>query len=370
MELFNPWLGFPARNAVYLDQDFARMRGNGQRAYGTTQTAYAAADALQVAVGGQVVIMVGVGTFGNLTLTADYNFNVLWAGINKGSSAIGVIDARADPAWSVNLVFSNLTIGNVLSGSTVSGSTAAISLSGNGSENCTVGNVLSNAGGSADGGDITLSNLTCGTVQSQRAGAGTDSGDITISNCITGAITSGAQDGTIGDISIENSETGDITLSEAGSLSQFTSFSVSKSECGSIVFSGSGTFIGSMNLQSSSFVRILNALFDGSTGVKINKCEIQSSATSCISQIGDAYIINESILVCVGGNNDCIEDLGGSTTSIISESILIPSGTGVPVNASSPSIVVIRNVTVTDDVSASVTVDGDLFIYPNFISPI
>jgi hypothetical protein len=91
----------PIVRYVYLVQDSSdavRMGGTPSNTYTTFQTAYDAANALQLALGGTntVVILVGhttAATVGNLTLTANYNRYVLIKGINIQCSVLGNIIA-------------------------------------------------------------------------------------------------------------------------------------------------------------------------------------------------------------------------------------------------------------------------------------
>jgi len=100
---------------VYLVQDSSdavRMGGTPSNVYTTFQTAYDAANALQVSLGGTntVVILVGnttAATVGNLTLTANYNRFVLIKGINLQSSILGNIIAT-------NATGNGFTVGNAI----------------------------------------------------------------------------------------------------------------------------------------------------------------------------------------------------------------------------------------------------------------
>lgn len=367
MELFNPWLGFPARNSIYLDQNFVRLRGNGQAAYGTTQSAYDAATALRASSGAAVMIMVGQGAFGNLTLTADYDSDVVWFGIHKDVSSIGIIDARANPSYTIDLQFSNLTIGNILGGATGADTSNNITLNGNGLQNCTVGNISNNPSGASNTGSISVSDLTCGTVQCVVSTGNANTGSITVNRCITGAITTSPDNEFAGAVTVEDSETGAINFTMIGGSGAIVDSFIQRSVCGNIVFTGS--FTGNLELRDSSFGRINNASFIGGI-LKANNCIIESASSASVSLLENGCILNGCTLVATGGNNDCVEDLNGSTTVIISNSVLIPAGTGVPVDAGSASTVILRNVTSNKDVGANVTVDGDFFIIPTMISPL
>lgn len=82
---------------VYLVQDASDVTKMGDRhnnVYSTAQTAYDAANTLQVALGGtnRVIVKVGnVSAGGGITLTSDWNANVWFQGINSEVSVIGTI---------------------------------------------------------------------------------------------------------------------------------------------------------------------------------------------------------------------------------------------------------------------------------------
>ena len=89
----------PIARYVYLVQDAsdaARMGGTLSNTYTTFQTAYNAANALQLSLGGTNVVVLKVGnttaaTVGNLLLTANYNQYVYIIGESKVSSIVGTI---------------------------------------------------------------------------------------------------------------------------------------------------------------------------------------------------------------------------------------------------------------------------------------
>lgn len=183
--LFNPWLGFPARNAVYLDRDFNRMRGNGQQAFGTFQTAYTYAAALAASTGELVLIFVGQGTaaqFGNLTLAADYNSSVILVGVSKDLSKLGNITATnaGGDGYNVNLTIANITLGSINTASSAGAATSgAVTITGNGIASCLVGAISANAAGAATtSGAVVLTDLSHTTIRTDALGM--QSGNITL----------------------------------------------------------------------------------------------------------------------------------------------------------------------------------------------
>jgi len=190
----------PIARYIYLVQDASdavRMGGIPGNAYTTFQTAYDAANTLQLALGGsnRVAIMVGnttAATVGNLTLAANWNSNVIIVGQSQTSSVLGNIVASN---LAVSITFINITLGNITldAGSlTLSGcrySTMAIAfLSGSGAAN------VSNCQNFVISGGILAQNITTG-----------NSSGISCFNCINtnlGSIVASAVDGSAGSISV------------------------------------------------------------------------------------------------------------------------------------------------------------------------
>lgn len=211
----------PIIRYVYLVEDAsnaARMLGNSSNVYLTTQSAYAAADALQSLLGGstKVVILVGnttAATVGGLALTANYNSNVEWIGISATDSIIGTVSSGT---FSLNIKFTDMTVG------TVSSSSGAVTLT---AFNCVFGSTITTAGGAVT---MTMRACTAGAITTTTAGA-TASGNVSITSCSNsafGAITQGATAANVGTLTITTCN--DITLGAVtrNQASTTTSFSV------------------------------------------------------------------------------------------------------------------------------------------------
>jgi len=144
----------PIVRYVYLvrdSSDAVRMGGTASNVYTTFQTAYDAANALQVALGGTntVVILVGnttAATVGNLTLTANYNRFVLIKGINLQSSILGNIIATNATGNGFNVgqttagvIITDVRIGTISTNATgPTGSSGSVSMNLN---NVQLGNI-------------------------------------------------------------------------------------------------------------------------------------------------------------------------------------------------------------------------------------
>jgi hypothetical protein len=191
----------PIVRYVYLVQDSSdavRMGGTPSKTYTTFQTAYDAANALQVSLGGTntVVILVGhttAATVGNLTLTANYNRFILIKGINLYSSILGNIIATnaTGNGFAVGPVFpvfiTDVTIGTISTNATgVTGSSGAVTMRLNnvqlGNINTSITNVLNTTG---NGGTVSAASNTSnfavfGNITTSSQGPTTNAGGVTI----------------------------------------------------------------------------------------------------------------------------------------------------------------------------------------------
>ena len=141
-------------NIVYLvrPKDAIKKAGPGGNHYSTFQTAYDAANRLQLSLGGSTKVIIRVGHIslqdsGNLVLTTDYNPHISIIGLNKHNSVLGDIIAtstsvRGHHVILTDSVFSHITLGNittsylgVLTGSEFSGEINLYL------DNCSVGNL-------------------------------------------------------------------------------------------------------------------------------------------------------------------------------------------------------------------------------------
>lgn len=422
MDIFNPWLGFPARNAIYLDRSFNRQRGNGQSAFGTFQTAYDAAAALATSLAEIVVIMVGEGSaaqFGNLTITADWNSNVLLVGISKDVSILGNITATnaAGDGFAVNVKICNLSIGSITTSTSAAAgnSSGLVTITGSGTASSSVGAIDARAGSALDnGGTVTLTDLThttirtdslealsgsiiltrtIGTTLNGRGGAtATSPGNLTLTDSVVTTVALGGDSvGASGVFTATRSR--GTTVNGAGTLgvgasviltdSQFTAFDLrtngdvnsfvaTRSQFTTVDLSNSGVGSGGSFTSRDSIgtsIKVAGAAGDGI--VKIYSSSLNASAVVCIDVFVNGGIINDSLLVVSGaGNISCIADLLTSTTGIILNSILIPSGTGVSIDDAAGATIFLENVQMKNDVDPLVTVNGNYTIMGNLISPL
>lgn len=409
MSAFNPWLGFPARKAVYLDLDFDRQRGNGQAAYGTTQTAYDAANALQLVTGQQVVIMVGSGSFGNLALTAAHNSNVIWCGINRASSIIGSITSSdgAGTGFAVTLTFSNLTIGAITTSGLVAGGN--VTLNGSGIAITTVGSIDTSSsdglGGGVNAGSVTLTNVSqTGSINTTGEAAG---GAVTLVRSLTsGALTVDSGSGDAGAVSLDEQSTcGNISsegnnvsisvldgstigsVSIGGSASDMAFTIRNGSKASNVTLGGSvvtvivdDSVIGDLTAGNSEF--ILTAR-DSKMGAIINPnsssdlietfgCMIDPSGSlSSIEKVSNGCVFSGVVMRTNGGNAPCIADASaavGGTCQFI-DVTMIPNGTGLPVVGGGTAVILAEDLRVKNDFDGSVTVNGNYIHNGAFLFP-
>jgi len=186
----------PTARYIYLVSDAAdvtKMGGTANNVYSTAQTAYDAANTLQLALGSTNKVIIQVGNItsavaGNITLTSDWNPNVWVNGINSDISVIGNITLsnasgngrNFGTSESVYIVFSNLKFGNITTNATgASGNAGSIyfrtasCIGGNITSECTNG---TNSTGSS--GDLHLLNTIGGNfgVISNRLASSSSSG--------------------------------------------------------------------------------------------------------------------------------------------------------------------------------------------------
>lgn len=223
----------PVVRYVYLVQDLsdaARMGGTSDNTYTTYQTAYNAADALQLLVGGVVIILIGniTNTAAGSCSTPTWNPNVHLQGINSIVSRVGstvittatpitirvnglglVGGITAEGGISINIVNSQVLVGTLnTSSATGNGGTLVVTGSNSNVSNL---NTQSTAGNS---GNITLvacSNLQVGGIfQTSSVGNVGSLSFTTVNNTTVGTITrtatSAVNNTTIGDFGIGNSE--------------------------------------------------------------------------------------------------------------------------------------------------------------------
>lgn len=184
--------------------DAARLGGTGANVYTTAQTAYTAADALQVGLGANQVVGIMVlqtvttinngqytSSVGGITLSAAWNAKVFLIGVSPRVSMIDFILAEnaSGNGYAVDLTAMSMRIGN--QGGSRCISTRATGTSGNSGaitlriDNCSLNNGIltdiSNAGNTAgNGGGVTIATLGS-PVFSESPGMCTLGGSITTS---------------------------------------------------------------------------------------------------------------------------------------------------------------------------------------------
>jgi hypothetical protein len=182
-----PFLGIARYIYLVNDaSDVTALGGATNNVYVTAQAAYDAANTLQVLLGGtnKVVVVVGntvAATVGNIILTANWNANVIFSGINSNVSAIGTITSTT---FSIVATFINITTGNI---TTTTGGAITLTL-----KNSVTGNLTTSTATAVTTGAITFSNSyesTVGTIIATSSLGGISL--LTYSNCnhiITGNI--------------------------------------------------------------------------------------------------------------------------------------------------------------------------------------
>lgn len=250
----------PRVRYVYLAQDASdvlRMGGVPLNVYSTAQTAYDAANLLQIASGGKVIIRVlnfdGSGASGDITRTDGWNANVILEGINTSVSVLRNITLTGIPFQAIirasGITFNNIdttnstanggsvnlssiydcTLNQILTSSTfANGSAGSVTING---DNTVVNSIIASAtSGNGNGGDVTLNsvsgNLRVTSITSNGIGSGYG-GAITATGVTTdGAgnyITSGGASGGCGSVSITRSSIGSIIMTKNGADNPSTS---------------------------------------------------------------------------------------------------------------------------------------------------
>jgi len=195
-------------NTVYLDINYVALAASGYKAYGDFQSAYDAANALQIANGGQVVILVGatlnVNTFGDVTLAADWNTGVRLVGLGFATSQLrDIIATNATNGFNVQIVMDQVSIRNITTSTTDTTGTyssghidlesfSTAGVSGNLVTSCPVDGTIS--------GYVNLFNIFSGGdtpfIDTTNAGTGRLSNNVTLTKCTwNGNITTGGSGG-------------------------------------------------------------------------------------------------------------------------------------------------------------------------------
>lgn len=301
----------PRVRYVYLVQDqsdLLRMGGTPLNVYKTAQTAYDAANALQLALDvsspatapNKVVIEIGAvqeSVVGGILLTSNYNQNVELNGISGNISTtnilsqISFIDGRVAGSNGLNITvhMRNVSIaGNIISTSNSGGNGGNITifadnanaasvnasslLTGNGSGgtiriNASGSTLLSegifqcstissNGFGTGSGGSLLLGNvITSGNI-SVNGGASGNSGDITVFGTlcnISGIVTTNNAAGTVSGVTISKGAT--VNAITQNNTSTATFLSDNLTDCSITNFTRTNTGGGSFNVQNLQDVR-------------------------------------------------------------------------------------------------------------------
>lgn len=203
----------PIVRNVYLVQDAsdaAAMGGVANNVYSTFQTAYTAANALQLALGGSNVVVIKVGnttaaTVGNVTLTANWNRFVFLSGNGIGDSVVGNITGvnAAGNGFSIGsslapVNFSNIFISNLVTNATgAAGNSGSIGIIGYNLRTAILDTSITNgANTTGNGGSVTITTIFNNTViiasivtSSQSTTSNAGAVNISASNVRVSAIT-------------------------------------------------------------------------------------------------------------------------------------------------------------------------------------
>lgn len=409
MSAFNPWLGFPARNAIYLDRDFDRQRGNGQAAFGTFQTAYNAAVALAISTGETVLIYVGEGTaaqLGSLILTAAWDSRVILVGVSRDVSKVGTITATngAGDGFAVPLTFADITVGAITSNGAAGFNGGAVTLIGNGIASTSVGSITSTA--DTNGGAVTLTDVfQSGSIDTTGDAQG---GNVSLVRSFsTGTITVDSAGGPPGTVSLDEQSTcGNISSEAAGDgvsitvLDGSTIGSVSiGAGAGNMAFTiKNGSKASNVGLGGNNVTAVIESsvILDFTAGngdftltardakmgaiinpnstsdiIKMFDCMIDPSGVlNSIEKLGNGAVFVDVVMRTNGGNAPCIGTLAGvaGTTQFI-DCTLIPNGTGVAISAApGTGSVICDNLRMKND-SPSVDFTGQYTVNPGYAFP-
>lgn len=241
---------FGVARYIYLVRDAsdaARLGGSSNNVYTTFQTAYDAANALQVTLGGAniVVIMVGnttAATAGNVSLGAAWNTSVEISGISSAASVLGTITSTS---FAVAITFSNVTLGAI----TTTGGGVTLT-----ARNAVAGNIITTSVTGASGNFLFSNsyNSSCGSITA-NASLG-NCGTVTFTNCknvSTSAITTN-QTSAIASFSV-----GVFSMTTCDNI-RFTSYTAS------LAFATSTGAVGGLNINNTN----TNILFSGAIVVQ------------------------------------------------------------------------------------------------------
>lgn len=337
---------FPSYNSIYLDQNFAALSAQGLAAFGTWQTAYDAADALVIATGQPVMMLVGNGgtltAFGDLVLTADYNPQVAIIGYGPQVGSLGnLIASSATNGFAVTAVMNNVRLNSIVTKTTSvvaganNGGNVAITVHGE----VQINSIDTSALTSGNGGDVNLFG------ESMSSAVGIDARGLVNGGFVQ--LNLNPQSG------ITSIQTGSLGSGQAGDIYSFGQFIINALDLSSV--SGSGG-----NL------RVTNTLLGQTTMGTSNPGPIQAIRSMFLDKIDMVLGTSQFTGVDFMGpwfapnNNDCIGDLFSDGAQFVG-CRFFPTGTGLAVNSTAPHTVLFQEVVSRANVGVNVTVNGSGF---------
>lgn len=352
---FNPGRGWGQTASVYLMGSAAEataMGGTPNRCYSTFQTAYDAANTLQVALGGTTIVTIHVGPTtaagaGNLVLTAAFNRNIRIAGISPYTSVLGTISTNnaAGTAFSMGtsaalpVFISNVTIGNItLQATGTTGNGGAISLVladavvGAISTNTTNASNTTGTGGAVFlSGTNTMRAVTGNIVTSAQSTAAAGGVQINATLGIFGAITTATGSNTGGLITISNAD-------------QITSISCITGTANSHNITNIKNIASTLTLtQPSGNITITTVQVTGTTTVTSNSAALTVRINSCMmgaytTNLGTATKFNQCLvsgtLTNLGTNSAMVDTTLMGLTGAVVNATIASTATGITIDRS------------------------------------
>jgi hypothetical protein len=370
----------PIVRYVYLVQDASdatKMGGTLNNVYTTFQSAYNAANVLQVSLGGSNIVVVQVGNItaaaaGDLTLTSNYNRFVQFSGISIVSSVLGNIIATnsSGNGYTVGngtlqpVFFTNIRIGNINTNATgISGNSGNVSLRVNsvqvGNIDTSITNVTNTTG---NGGSFTYNVNTnnfavFGNITTSSQGSLSSAGSVSISSSnfvFSNITTSNGNQG--GVISIDASSGRFLGTSITINTTSTVSANILTLRNGNVnninVTSDKNINITNCTLISATFsnsiiqntLNIVSSIISGVlTTNPLTKSIIKLSSLSNIINLGDDSFIVNTVVDFQNTVTPAINGIGSNCT-IVNSSIL---GGSLSIDNSTPQIVQISGVSST-----------------------
>ena len=365
---------------VYLvadASDATRMGGTSANVYTTFQTAYDAANTLQVALGGNNIVVLRVGNtianqsnttvtslVGDLTLTANFNYRVRIIGDSPIISVLGSIIANnaSGNGYSLSgtgtnvLSFSNISVNNITTNATgITGNSGAVYIS---SLNCyytsintSITNVLNITG---NGGDVTLQNilgiregLLVGAITTSSRATTTSSGAVSITNGNTKITSITTSNGNLNGHIVISGENNTVNTINVNSVNGIL-VNISNTTCnGAININGVGGYVnmrdvrtnGELNISGLSYglfeqcrnVSIVSELLIPLTIIKcicFNISNLGDDSKIVQSTIGDVQTIVFEAITEIGTNVKILQSYVYATSAITNSVPVTVTGTG------------------------------------------